>query len=88
MTQTLSQAVGIRRAKELSYTARTFLGAEAVELGIANKALETREELDKDLYRLSEEALSMPDALSAELAREYPDIDDTSERLGEFRLER
>ena len=105
MTQTLSQAVGIRRAKELSYTARTFLGAEAVELGIANQALETREELDqvaldcaesiarnsrsalgaiKDLYRLSEDALSMSDALSAELAREYPDIDDTSERLGEF----
>ena len=105
MTQTLSQAVGIRRAKELSYTARTFLGAEAVELGIANQALKTREELDqvaldcaesiarnsrsalgaiKDLYRLSEEALSMSDALSAELAREYPDIDDTSERLGEF----
>ena len=105
MTQTLSQAVGIRRAKELSYTARTFLGTEAVELGVANQALETREELDqvaldcaesiarnsrsalgaiKDLYRLSEEALSMPDALSAELAREYPDIDDTSERLGEF----
>ena len=105
MTQTLSQAVGIRRAKELSYTARTFLGAEAVELGIANQALETREELDqialdcaesiarnsrsalgaiKDLYRLSEEALSMSDALRAELAREYPDIDDTSERLGEF----
>ena len=105
MTQTLSQAVGIRRAKELSYTARTFLGTEAVELGVANQALETREELDqvaldcaesiarnsrsalgaiKDLYRLSEEALSMSDALSAELAREYPDIDDTSERLGEF----
>ena len=105
MTQTLSQAVGIRRAKELSYTARTFLGAEAVELGIANQALETREDLDrvtldcaesiagnsssalgaiKDLYRLSEEALPMLDALSAELAREYPDIDDTSERLGDF----
>ena len=105
MTQTLSQAVGIRRAKELSYTARTFLGTEAVELGVANQALETREELDqvaldcaesiarnsrsalgaiKDLYRLSEEALSMRDALNAELAREYPDIDDTSERLGEF----
>ena len=47
MTQTLSQAVGIRRAKELSYTARTFLGAEAVELGIANQALETREDLDR-----------------------------------------
>ena len=105
MTQTLSQAVGIRRAKELSYTARTFLGAEAVELGIANQALDNKEDLDrvtmdcaesiarnsrsalgaiKDLYRLSEEGLSMPDALSAELARDYPEIDDTSERLGEF----
>ncbi|MFL2526375.1 MAG: enoyl-CoA hydratase/isomerase family protein [Candidatus Azotimanducaceae bacterium] len=105
MTQTLSQAVGIRRAKELSYTARTFLGGEAVELGIANQAMETREDLDrvtldcaesiarnsrsalgaiKDLYRLSEEALSMPDALRAELSREYPEIDDTSERLGVF----
>ena len=47
MTQTLSQAVGIRRAKELSYTARTFLGGEAVELGIANQALEPEEELDQ-----------------------------------------
>ena len=105
MTQTLSQAVGIRRAKELSYTARTFLGAEAVEFGIANQALETKEDLDritldcaeriarnsrpalgaiKDLYRLSEEALSMPDALSAELASDYPEIDDTSQRLGDF----
>ena len=105
MTQTLSQAVGIRRAKELSYTARTFLGLEAVELGIANQAFEDKEGLDrvalecaqsiagnsrsalgaiKDLYRLSEEALSMPEALKAELASEYPEIDDTNERLSGF----
>ena len=105
MTQTLSQAVGIRRAKELSYTARTFLGIEAVELGIANQAFEDKEGLDrvalecaqsiagnsrsalgaiKDLYRLSEEALSMPEALKAELASEYPEIDDTNERLSGF----
>ena len=105
MTQTLSQAVGIRRAKELSYTARTFLGSEAVELGIASQAFEDKETLDrmaldcaqsiaensrsalgaiKDLYRLSEESLSMPEALKAELASEYPDIDDTSERLSGF----
>ena len=38
----------------------------------------------KDLYRLSEEALSMSDALKAELARDYPGIDDTSERLSGF----
>jgi enoyl-CoA hydratase/carnithine racemase len=31
MAQTLSQAVGVRRAKELSYTARVFKGEEARE---------------------------------------------------------
>ena len=36
MSQTLSQAVGVRMAKELSYTARVFKGAEAARLGIAN----------------------------------------------------
>lgn len=46
MTQTLSQAVGVRRAKELSFTARTFSGEEAVRLGIANHAAVDKEELD------------------------------------------
>ena len=36
MSQTLSQAVGVRMAKELSYTARVFKGAEAARMGIAN----------------------------------------------------
>ena len=40
MTQTLSQAVGIRRAKELSFTAKTFTGAQAVEWGLAQAAAE------------------------------------------------
>jgi enoyl-CoA hydratase/carnithine racemase len=47
MTQTLAQAVGLRRAKELSFTARTFLGAEAVELGMACAAVEDIEALDE-----------------------------------------
>jgi enoyl-CoA hydratase/carnithine racemase len=38
MSQTLPQAIGLRRAKELSFTARTVRGREAVELGIANAA--------------------------------------------------
>lgn len=46
MTQTLAQAVGVRRAKELSFTARTFRGDEAVELGLANAAVADKEALD------------------------------------------
>ncbi|MFK7895985.1 MAG: enoyl-CoA hydratase/isomerase family protein [Myxococcota bacterium] len=38
MGQTLAQAIGVRRAKELSFTARTVRGDEAVVLGIANAA--------------------------------------------------
>lgn len=46
MSQTLAQAVGIRRAKELSFTARTFLGEEAVSLGVANVAVDDKDALD------------------------------------------
>jgi enoyl-CoA hydratase/carnithine racemase len=105
MTQTLAQAVGLRRAKELSFTARTFLGAEAVELGMACAAVEGIEALDelvaqraadivansssavaaiKDLYNISQQGHGMIDALEAELAQEYPQITDTSERLAGF----
>ncbi len=35
MSQNLARAVGVRRARELSFTARTFTGAEAVEWGLA-----------------------------------------------------
>jgi len=105
MTQTLAQAVGLRRAKELSFTARTFLGAEAVELGMACAAVEDIEALDelvaqraadivansssavaaiKELYNISQQGHGMIDALEAELAQEYPQITDTSERLAGF----
>ena len=46
MSQTLAQAVGLRRAKELSFTARTFLGEEAVTLGVANAAVADKDALD------------------------------------------
>ncbi|WP_372798812.1 enoyl-CoA hydratase/isomerase family protein, partial [Litorivivens sp.] len=46
MSQTLSQAIGIRKAKELSYTARVVKGQEAEQLGIANKCVAGYEELD------------------------------------------
>lgn len=105
MTQTLAQAVGVRRAKELSFTARIFLGSEAVQLGLANAAVENKEALDalvseraqqiaanssaavgalKDLYGLAQAGLAIEDGLDQELAREYPDITDTNDRLSGF----
>ncbi len=47
MSQTLSQAIGIRKAKELSYTARVVKGDEAVQLGIANSSVAGPDELDE-----------------------------------------
>jgi enoyl-CoA hydratase len=47
MSQTLSQAVGVRRAKELSFTARTFLGSDALQWGLVNDAVEDQDALDE-----------------------------------------
>ncbi|MFN3258720.1 MAG: enoyl-CoA hydratase/isomerase family protein [Ilumatobacter sp.] len=38
MSQRLADAVGITRARELSYTARTITGIEAVEIGLAARS--------------------------------------------------
>ena len=46
MSQTLSQAIGDRKAKDMSFSARTVLGDEAVRLGIANEAVEDKDALD------------------------------------------
>ncbi len=46
MPQVLSQAVGVRLAKELSFTARVFRGDEAAGMGVANRALADKSELD------------------------------------------
>lgn len=47
MSQTLAQAVGVRRAKELSFTARTFSGADALNYGIASEAVADKAALDQ-----------------------------------------
>jgi enoyl-CoA hydratase/carnithine racemase len=39
MSARLSRAVGIARARELSYTARTFLGTEAAQMGMAVRSV-------------------------------------------------
>jgi enoyl-CoA hydratase/carnithine racemase len=46
MSQVLPQAIGIRQAKELSYTARVVKGDEAERLGIANSSVAEPSELD------------------------------------------
>jgi enoyl-CoA hydratase len=43
MSQRLPRLVGVARARELSYTARTFTGAEAAEWGIALRAVPAAE---------------------------------------------
>jgi len=56
MSARLPSALGKRKARELSYTARTFTGAEAAEWGLANNAV-PRVELDAAVHALAEEIL-------------------------------
>lgn len=46
MSQNLARAVGVRRARELSFTARTFTGAEAAAWGLASAAVADKAALD------------------------------------------
>ncbi|MEM8799497.1 MAG: enoyl-CoA hydratase/isomerase family protein [Pseudomonadota bacterium] len=105
MSQNLARAVGVRRARELSFTSRTFSGEEAVRWGLALDAYETPEALHeavcrhasaiaaaspgavaamKALYRTHESDLGLEPALAAEQVADFPDIDDTADRLGTF----
>jgi len=58
------------------------LVAQRAEAIVANSA--TAVAAIKDLYNISQQGHAMQDALEAELAREYPQITDTSERLAGF----
>lgn len=53
MSARLVQAVGVARARELSYTARTFLGAEAAAMGMAVRAVPA-DELDGVVAELAD----------------------------------
>lgn len=105
MSQNLARAVGVRRARELSFSARRFSGADAKAWGLANEAYADKSALDenthacasaiaaaspgavsayKDLYRLHETNHPLEDALTEEVDRDYPAIDDTNQRLAAF----
>ena len=47
MSQTLPQAIGIRKARELSFTGRVVKGGEAERLGLVNNAVAGQAELDE-----------------------------------------
>jgi enoyl-CoA hydratase/carnithine racemase len=105
MSQNLARAIGVRRARELSFTARTFSGADAARWGIANEALADTASLDahvaaraseiasasqgavsayKKLYMLHEENRPLEEALATEVELEFPEINDTGQRLKGF----
>ncbi len=101
LTQRLPDLVGIARARELSYTARTLSGTEAVEIGLAVRSA-PRDELDDAVAQLVAEILPNSSesfvaykhlyreqkSLDAGLADEYGtdfSFSDTDERLADFR---
>ena len=53
MSARLADAVGVRKARELSFTARTFTGTEAAEWGLANRAVPLSE-LDAAVKELTD----------------------------------
>jgi enoyl-CoA hydratase len=54
MPQTLSRAVGIRRARELSFSARTISGTEAKEWGLVNEVYDSQETMGREVVELAE----------------------------------
>jgi enoyl-CoA hydratase/carnithine racemase len=65
MSARLADAVGVRKARELSYTARTFTGRQAAEWGLANYAVPL-EELDAAVKQITDGIASCsPGAVTA-----------------------
>ena len=65
MSARLADAVGVRKARELSYTARTFTGKQAAEWGLANYAVPL-DELDATVKEITDGIASCsPGAVAA-----------------------
>lgn len=62
---TLAERVGVLKARELVYFGDFFLGAEAAEMGIANRAVPTDEVLEVALEWAHRLALQAPRSLAA-----------------------
>jgi enoyl-CoA hydratase len=57
MSQRLIRTVGLTRARDISYTARTFTGADAAAWGLANRSVPL-DHLDEAVAELAEELLA------------------------------
>ncbi len=77
MTQRLARRVGMMRARELSFSARTFSGVEAARFGLALEAV-PRAELDR---RVDELAAAIADNSPGSIAA-YKDLYRASENKG------
>ncbi|MFV0258619.1 MAG: enoyl-CoA hydratase/isomerase family protein [Acidimicrobiales bacterium] len=77
MSARLAQAVGVTRARELSYTARTFIGSEAAAMGLAAAAV-APDDLDAAVAEMAE-AIA---ANSAESIAAYKDLYRHQQDLG------
>lgn len=82
MSQNLARAIGVRKARELSFTAATFSGADAERWGLANTAFPDRDALDAAAAAQAEAiADASPGAIAAykdlyRLAEENPALED------------
>lgn len=82
MSQNLARAVGVRRARALSFTAATFSGADAERWGLANAAFADHEALDAATKAQAHAiAKASPGAIAAykdlyRLAEENPALED------------
>jgi enoyl-CoA hydratase/carnithine racemase len=82
MSQNLARAVGVRRARELSYTAATFTGADAERWGLAAAAFDDLETLNAETARRAKSiAEASPGAIAAykdlyRLAEENPALEE------------
>lgn len=55
MAQNLARAIGVRRARQLSFSAAVFTGKEAAVWGLANESLSSPEDLEKRTQELAQQ---------------------------------
>jgi enoyl-CoA hydratase/carnithine racemase len=77
MSQRLPALVGMAKARELSYTARTFTGAEAAAMGMACRSVSS-DELDATVTALAAQVVES----SAGSLAAYKDLYGVAESLG------
>ncbi len=81
LTQRLPRRVGMAKAKEMIFTARSYSGVEAVQMGLANMAVPDAE-LDKAAEALCEDILKTSRRSNREIKKLLEDTDGMSLAAG------